>query len=1052
MDDWTRQYLINSGVLDTETLSREAGSGFTEIAYYNFAENKVTEFLPRPQEVNIETGAFQDEANMRSFRGSRYTAKNFLTWKDALVSMLVREYKLDAARLTNADEILKALETTNTFLWKQLKEKNAHPHLLGNYPTAGEIALREAEFRAAGIKYELGGANIPMEDIMGMQGPLRQAITRAQDPTKGSTVWIANAVFEAKQFGATLGAMAQSNKASVDQWKSVFETRSTFPEPFYVTGSEVSKARTNAQMTGNWIGVWKAYKEFTPKAGEVAVRDVQDLTRALLSYGKTYGLIDVNTKQMAGVGIDYQERLLRAAFETGKKAEQGLLGSEAHRAAEDAAKSEAYVLQRKIESLRAFDLLEGGKEEGRLAIEEARKGQGPLAGVLKYFEMYNDSVHVLRRRHLLQQYERGIGDIETKKYATHTDGIDRVIAMRQATPSGKPKDVFRADFAQKFSTTEEDYYEEVIKRNDFSQYGLDQRKEWDKMQNFIQSETERRNREGLPFQSRKELANVHVEEETGTALDSYFSANARRMLNYDGRRLAGRLSSRWAPMGLGNFVGNAAGRASKVGTTIINNVPRAGMAAVAVGALGLIGHSMSQESRVEDYDNSRSVLTMDYKEYELLRKQSDGFAETGMAKATRSMNTDFGSPYRGPATSFDVLVHQDLLEEREKYNRMKYNAVHHDTSSGLFWPFRSPFKKSTALQGRAAGEGELGNLRNTENMRVIDVDSNWEMEVEDVDTVMLKKRGFFGGVQRFFGLGGSHTFRLEGIDSTEISHGMFDKSWHTPQPGATEAIAGMKQLMSSGKLKIAYDPKDATYGRAVGTVFADGRNVNQQAVERGLAAHLPYGSYMDAHADWDALRHAEQKAVEARRGLWATPWAQTYRAFSESAGTQITFNTFARPSKMAENYQTMKLISVMEQAQSGGMSASVAEETARHIGQKWDKFGDNVKPYRMEGNTAANYRTYIGNLMQDNTNFVQTKGTGTNANKNSASNLNELNSYLAVDSLGTTNSVYSKRSLEAYKIYGADKARKREQKERMAAMQRHINSKFGDSPINHHRM
>ena len=91
MDDWTRNYLINSGVLDTETVSREAGSGFTEIGFYDFKTNKVSEFLPRPETVNVETGLLNDEANMRFFRGSKYERTIHSDWKEAIALMLHRE-------------------------------------------------------------------------------------------------------------------------------------------------------------------------------------------------------------------------------------------------------------------------------------------------------------------------------------------------------------------------------------------------------------------------------------------------------------------------------------------------------------------------------------------------------------------------------------------------------------------------------------------------------------------------------------------------------------------------------------------------------------------------------------------------------------------------------------------------------------------------------------------------------------------------------------------------------------------------------------------------
>lgn len=1046
MEDWIKKYLANSGILDTETLGRETGSGIHELSYYSFAKNQVTEYLPAPTVVDVLSGVPQDEANMRSFKGNVYSSRVFADWRTALQDMLVNKYKMQLADLQTDDNIRVAIATVNSFLYKHLYENKAYPHLLGGAPTAQELARREAEFKRSGVSYKFGGYGLTAEEMYKPGGVLHSAIRETSDPKMGSTVWIANANFESKQIGAYIGAMAQAGGPTSDGFKGVLESRSSTPEPFYVTGAAVNRARSNAQLTGDWTQVWKAYRDNAPKAGEVAVRDILDLSRSILSYGQKFNLLDVRTKQTPGVGIDYQERLLRGAFEPTQEGRfKGMLASEAHRAAEDAAKSERYVLEKSLQALSALERLEKGGTDANTLLREAAEGRGPLAPVMRYFEIYNQSLApAIRRRHLLQQFERGLTDLETKGYATHTTGIDQTISERQTTPTGRATTIQRNLYAQKYFRDPEEYGKYVSNTGEFQKYGLDPDAEWKAMQGFIDKELPHR-----PTATRATLATEYVETETGDSLVSYFDNNAARLSglsgSYNTRRIrAGGIHS---SKGLHTW---ATGK-------IAGAIKRAPLAFGVASVFGLVGGTLAAVTTPseERYAPQNSILSMSYSEYSAARDLEtathDGFPEKGLAKMTRSSRTDFGSPYQGPATSLSVIVHQDLLRAREQEQRKKYGGGSFDERPELRSMFTYTRQRSTALSGDPT-DGLFSGLRNQNGMKVLNIDDGYDFEIEDVDTVKLHKRGMFASLQRFMGLGGSYTFRLEGIDATETSHGMFDDSWHTPQPGAQESIAGFKRLVQKGGLQMVFDPKDNTYGRGVGTLFSNGQNVNQKLVEQGLAAHLPYGSYTDAHANWDAMRKAEQKAVDAKRGIWSTAWAQTYRHFTDSAGTQITFNTFARPSKIAENYKTMELISLMEQAQEKGAISPLQAETASAIGKSWSQFGDKMTPYQIEGNIAANYRASMPSLIRDNTSFMQTQGTGSNPNKLETKNFNDLNGYLAVDSMGSTNSPYTKNAYQAYEVYGIDKKRAAERRARMAAMQRNINNKFGESPINHHRM
>ena len=67
---------------------------------------------------------------------------------------------------------------------------------------------------------------------------------------------------------------------------------------------------------------------------------------------------------------------------------------------------------------------------------------------------------------------------------------------------------------------------------------------------------------------------------------------------------------------------------------------------------------------------------------------------------------------------------------------------------------------------------------------------------------------------------------------------------------------------ASGKeIRVETDGKDR-YGRVIGTLFVEGKNVNLAMVEQGLAWH--YAKYSDSQA----LAGAEKAARAAQKGLW----------------------------------------------------------------------------------------------------------------------------------------------------------------------------------------
>ena len=434
--------------------------------------------------------------------------------------------------------------------------------------------------------------------------------------------------------------------------------------------------------------------------------------------------------------------------------------------------------------------------------------------------------------------------------------------------------------------------------------------------------------------------------------------------------------------------------------------------------------------------------------YEQWVAAQEGMSPQGLAKERRHRFTDFGSPYRGPVVSNQVFVQQDLLEERERWLRGQYGARHFDPQSGLFglegvFKFRQGGYSYLAGGSPVAGiEGLRGN-----NLLAINLsDGGWRVRAEDADTITVKRGGVRGAVASFFGLNRGYSFRLAGIDSTEVAHGA-----NAAQPGAEAAAQGFRSLLR-GNLQLVWDPSQTTYGRSVGVVFADGRNLNVEAIRRGYAAHLPYGRADEALLDYSALARVEEAAAQAGRGMWSNPWAQAYREASTVAGERITFNTFARRSKLVESASATSLLAHMEATQRNGAFTERDSQIAREIGSLLRPGADSVGPTFFEAPARAS-KTYLTEQLRDVATFTTTHGTGYNRNKFSRrSGYGTLDKTFVLDTMGTSNNPWTQTRFEAYELYETQKAINQQRKLRMAEQQRAINSVMFESGIGHHRM
>ena len=111
-----------------------------------------------------------------------------------------------------------------------------------------------------------------------------------------------------------------------------------------------------------------------------------------------------------------------------------------------------------------------------------------------------------------------------------------------------------------------------------------------------------------------------------------------------------------------------------------------------------------------------------------------------------------------------------------------------------------------------------------------------------------------------------HKIRLNGIDAPEKG-----------QAFGKVARNHLASLVEGREVRVEWRSKDR-YGRILGTVFADGIDVNLEMLRAGLAWHYKRYDKTPAYAQ------AEAEAKAARRGLWSDKAPINPEEFRHSKG------------------------------------------------------------------------------------------------------------------------------------------------------------------------
>jgi endonuclease YncB( thermonuclease family) len=101
-----------------------------------------------------------------------------------------------------------------------------------------------------------------------------------------------------------------------------------------------------------------------------------------------------------------------------------------------------------------------------------------------------------------------------------------------------------------------------------------------------------------------------------------------------------------------------------------------------------------------------------------------------------------------------------------------------------------------------------------------------------------------------------HRIRLQGIDAPE-----------SKQDFGTQSKKKLSGLIFGKDVEVVYEKTDQ-YGRLVGKILLDGRDINLEQVRSGMAWHYKDYEREQSTEDRELYARAEDEARSARRGLW----------------------------------------------------------------------------------------------------------------------------------------------------------------------------------------
>jgi endonuclease YncB( thermonuclease family) len=867
-------------------------------------------------------------------------------------------------------------------------------------------------------------------------------------------------------------------------------------KPFYVTGKEFLKARSKAFKSGNFSDL---YESFIKTTGAGDVRDIIDLARMQQSMLIDEGIIQ-SSDRPSSLSVEVQARIfgvterLREGYSADDSI-QKMFDKELHIGIGDARLSEYPILRESLEQLEALNIVKRGLPGSEELVKQARQGEGALFRAQVYgkiMERLNTTATDAQGKPLeslqdvtfkqragryaldlaetgsydLRKYAPGFGVIRQAKQigdAVFTEAMQ--IPRSISTPrvnfneliedmtnlddyKSARKDVLIGEIKDHFKGTYDEKTGQISQPKEFS--------------NRARSYSESSNAQISAIQSRFKKGDGDALREIMTEVKKH---------NLLTRKHVSRQLAKATPGALGGF--SSGKTAIKMGSIKIPAKAKKGY----LGAVGVLlgasflpkskkkniflgGESEYLRANFEDagYESSDDFETAIQTKY---GNVISGMSESGLASLLRKMTTDFGSPYRSPEYSLSVLDNHKLRRERERYVSAQFGARHFSPDGDIGFFLRrftdSFFRRELGISrdsktllltdGKKIEAGRYNSLRGN-NLIEYTLNNSNDISVEDADTITIRN---VNDTNR------SLKVRLAGIDAPETAH-----SDRGAQPYAEAAKQIAIDMISKAKdVRVVMQPGDATYGRQVGMVYADGINVNLELLKRGAAAYLPYRSKSKPPIyNQRAFEEAQERAYASKRGMWKESYFQAYKMISEKSNQSVTFNTLVNNSKIAKNGHLMSMRTMMDQAQEMGIDNT--------LGMQLANLGDNIagqeKPFSPDnlrnnwssmdlqtyGSSENSILTLLDRQKHEIGHLMRTRGSNTSENKNKASRVTQRNVELTSETLASRG--YNEETEMRTEIKYNAQQRKIKRLETMQYLQHNALRNQFNSPIGHHRM
>jgi endonuclease YncB( thermonuclease family) len=898
-------------------------------------------------------------------------------------------------------------------------------------------------------------------------------------------------------------------------FEEVMEAVSYTGDPFYTTGREYTYAKSLATKENTYADLFETFVRTTEGPGRA--RDIIDLQKMTQGATQRMGLNDIANP--LGMSVEVQSRLFGAAQEIAQGGDAAaitrqLLEKEAHISAADAAISSPKIMEAALPLNVAAEEFSRGSELGKAYYKQALQGRGPLLGLFAYGELtkqYFSTVGPddlgLADIHFEQRVARNLESVLSPDNKGTFGSVQGYKLIEVPTFRVDPKTgerIQQGRTASYANTTSykgiEGVYSSAI--TDAKKYpGVDAEAVINRLFEKVNRDEalvefdEKQGRYILPqVDSPKDynpriLAKVKsITESNAEQVELFARRNSSNIMNDVMNTL--RASEKADTMSRTSFtVGGRSAMDRAIGAHQTLKFAKGVVAPVM--AFGLAMSGLSTLEKFQQPEKS-SYLVPNYSDWFSAQSEMfggnesfvramqektgyiEGMQETGVSSLLRKMSSDFGSPYTGPGYSDLTLERGELLRERQRKLRYMYTERHLSPTGDIKGMISSFISKSfspgemsyrdaprTILTDTSAGAQKYTTLKGR-NLTKVSLSNNYNISVQDADTITLK-RNYGGGAMKDFFSGRKNTqsmsIRLAGIDAPETAH---ENRGAQPYAEAAKRIA--KDMISRAKnVEVVFDESDSTYGRRVGMVYADGVNVNLELIKRGAAAYLPYrGKQKSSIYDSNEFRSAEESAFKSRRGMWRTDYFRSYKQIAQESGQTVTFNTLVNTSKVAQNTSLMTMYSAMKTSEAFGMQSTVAQQATADAGlalkNKASRSGNNIfKPDYMknewtEPNLMGMHKTNsiltgMHELKYDLNKSIKTQGSYA-YDKHSALRVKSLDFELASE---TTSAKYNSFNKD-YLFNTKEVHIKRQRLAAMQFLQQRQNNKMFNYNSGHHRM